>query len=81
MSEKISDRERLPNETYEFGFHDDVESVYEIKRGISEQVVREISSIKNEPEWMLDIRLKAYQHFVNSPMPQWGADLSEIDFS
>ena len=81
MSEKISDRERLPNETYEFGFHDDVESVYEIKRGISEQVVREISFIKNEPEWMLDIRLKAYQHFVDSPMPQWGADLSDIDFS
>ena len=81
MSEKISDRERLPNETYEFGFHDDVESVYEMKRGISEKVVREISFIKNEPEWMLDIRLKAYQHFVDSPMPQWGADLSDIDFS
>ncbi|WP_192987778.1 Fe-S cluster assembly protein SufB [Carnobacterium mobile] len=65
---------------YQFGFHDDVESVYTTGKGISEEVIREISGRKNEPEWMLDFRLKSFRHFESRPMPKWGADLSEIDF-
>lgn len=65
---------------YQFGFHDDIKSVYTTGKGISEEVIREISGRKNEPEWMLDFRLKSYRHFESRPMPQWGADLSEIDF-
>lgn len=65
---------------YQFGFHDDIESVYTTGKGISEEVIREISGRKNEPEWMLDFRLKSFRHFESRPMPQWGADLSEIDF-
>ncbi len=65
---------------YQFGFHDDVESVYTTGKGISEEVIREISGRKNEPEWMLNFRLKSFRHFQSRPMPQWGADLSEIDF-
>ncbi|MFL2099632.1 Fe-S cluster assembly protein SufB [Desemzia sp. FAM 23989] len=70
----------LQFEDYKFGFHDDVESVYSTGKGVSESVVREISARKQEPHWMLDYRLKAYQHFLSRPMPEWGADLSEIHF-
>ncbi len=67
-------------EDYKFGFHDDVESLYTTGKGISEDIIKEISAYKKEPQWMLDYRLKAYQHFEQRPMPEWGADLSEINF-
>ncbi len=50
------------------------------KRGISEAVVRDISAKKSEPEWMLDIRLKALRTFYKKPMPNWGSNLEGIDF-
>src|ERR1700748_1061014 len=50
------------------------------RRGLSEEVVRDISARKNEPEWMLDMRLKGLKYFGRKPMPNWGADLSGIDF-
>jgi Fe-S cluster assembly protein SufB len=65
---------------YKYGWHDDVKPVFEPKRGLSEEVVREISAMKDEPKWMLDMRLKAYKQFRSRPMPNWGADLSGIDF-
>lgn len=67
-------------ENYQFGFHDDVESVYTTGKGLTEATVREISKRKQEPAWMLDYRLRAYDHFTKRSMPKWGADLSEIDF-
>ncbi|SFQ34622.1 Iron-regulated ABC transporter membrane component SufB [Desemzia incerta] len=67
-------------EQYQYGFHDDVDSIYTTGKGLTEKTVREISQRKNEPEWMLDYRLKAYSHFLKRPMPEWGADLSAIDF-
>ena len=66
--------------TYKYGWHDDVTPVFEPKKGLNEDVIREISALKNEPEWMLANRLKAYEHFKKRPMPNWGADLSGIDF-
>ncbi|SIN98474.1 Iron-regulated ABC transporter membrane component SufB [Carnobacterium alterfunditum] len=72
---------KLPErENYQFGFHDEVESVFTTGKGVSEATVREISNRKKEPDWMLDYRLRAYDHFTKRPMPEWGADLSEIDF-
>ena len=65
---------------YALGWHDDVDYVFKPKRGLSEDVVKEISAIKNEPKWMLDFRLKSYRHFQKRPMPNWGGDLSEIYF-
>lgn len=67
-------------ENYQFGFHDDVESVYTTGKGLTEATVREISKRKQETAWMLDYRLRAYDHFIKRSMPKWGADLSEIDF-
>lgn len=53
---------------------------FRTERGLTEEVVREISRRKEEPEWMLEYRLKAYEIFHSKPMPQWGGDLGELDF-
>ena len=65
--------------SYDFGWHDSDEAGENAKRGLDEQVVREISAIKGEPEWMLAKRLKAYSTFERKPMPTWGVDLSQLD--
>lgn len=81
MPEVLIDRPELEGlGQYEFGWHDSDEAGALAKRGLSEQVVREISALKNEPEWMLQRRLKALQIFDRKPMPSWGADLTDIDF-
>ena len=51
-----------------------------IPKGLSREVVHKISDLKNEPEWLREYRLRAYQHFVDRPMPDWGPSLSDIDF-
>ena len=65
---------------YKWGFHDEEKPVFKTRRGLDEDVVREISAHKGEPAWMLEYRLKAYEIFLAKPMPTWGADLSGIDF-
>src|SRR5437763_1049913 len=65
---------------YRFGWHDPDHYVFQPKKGLSEEVVEEISFLKSEPEWMRKFRLKALKHFRGRPMPWWGADLSDIDF-
>lgn len=64
----------------EFGFNVDIASVHETKKGISEKIVREISKLKDEPDWMLQFRLKALDIFFKKAMPTWGGDLSGINF-
>lgn len=70
----------LSNQDYKYGFNDERKNVYETKRGLNEDVIREISKQKNEPEWMLNFRLRAYKHFEKMPMPNFGPDLSKLDF-
>ena len=65
---------------YEYGWADSDVAGQAAKRGLDEAVVRDISMKKNEPEGMLNMRLKALKFFERKPMPTWGADLSEIDF-
>jgi Fe-S cluster assembly protein SufB len=65
---------------YRLGWHDPETFTFRPKKGLNEQVVEEISGIKQEPEWMRKFRLKALKHFQGRPMPWWGADLSSIDF-
>jgi len=67
---------------YRYGFHDPENAVIRFDKGISEQVVKDISALKNEPEWMTEIRIKAYRHYVKRPMPDWGnmGLLNSIDF-
>ncbi|HEX6233094.1 MAG TPA: Fe-S cluster assembly protein SufB [Jiangellaceae bacterium] len=65
---------------YEYGWADSDAAGAIARRGLSEEVVREISALKNEPDWMLETRLKALRLFNKKPLPTWGADLSTIDF-
>ena len=68
-------------DNYKYGFHDEDVSIYKTSKGLSEDVIRAISLKKGEPDWMLDIRLKAYHEFIKMPLPDFGPDLSEIDFN
>ncbi|RJL36098.1 Fe-S cluster assembly protein SufB [Bailinhaonella thermotolerans] len=65
---------------YKFGWADPDVAGASARRGLSEEVVRDISQLKNEPEWMLDLRLKGLKLFEKKPMPTWGSDLTGIDF-
>ena len=63
-----------------YNFHTPEHYVFKARKGLDEDVIRQISAIKGEPKWMLEYRLKAYRHFIERPMPNWGPDLSELDF-
>ncbi len=65
---------------YKYGFSVPENYVFKARKGLDEQIVREISWIKGEPEWMTKFRLHAYQSFLQKPMPTWGADLSGVRF-
>ncbi|MCP4360509.1 MAG: Fe-S cluster assembly protein SufB [Chloroflexi bacterium] len=89
MAEFIEDRElseeevvSIVNQDYatKYGFVDVEDYVFKAEKGLNEEMIRAMSLGKEEPEWMLDIRMKAYQHFLERPMPKWGADLSSINF-
>lgn len=69
----------LQLDQYKYDFVTDAEPVYRARKGLSEEVVREISAYKEEPQWMLDSRLKALQVYESKPMPTWGGNLSELD--
>ena len=64
---------------YQFGFKDPETYVFKSRMGLDREIVEQISAMKGEPEWMLDFRLKAFEHFQKRPMPTWGGDLSELD--
>jgi Fe-S cluster assembly protein SufB len=66
--------------TQKYGFHDDIQPVFQTERGLTRRVVEEISHQKNEPQWMREFRLQAYDIFISKPMPAWGPDLSRLDF-
>src|SRR6187551_2630273 len=65
---------------YQYGFRDEEDYFFKSKRGLDRETVLEISKMKGEPDWMLEFRLKAYDHFIRRPMPNWGGDLSGINF-
>ena len=74
------DRENLQSiDQYKYGFSDPDVSVFKTRRGLDREVVEQISAMKGEPEWMLEYRLKAYEHFIERPMPTWGGDISGLD--
>ncbi|MCL1593188.1 MAG: Fe-S cluster assembly protein SufB [Actinomycetia bacterium] len=68
--------------SYQLGWSDEEDYVFKPEKGLDEELIRTISSMKGEPEWMLDFRLKAYKRFLNKPTPQWGGGgrLDEIDY-
>lgn len=64
---------------YKYGFSDPETYVFKSRKGIDREVVQQISAMKGEPEWMLEFRLKALEHFFKRPMPNWGGDLSKLN--
>ncbi len=71
--------EGLGLDTYKYGFVTKDKPVFKAQRGLNEEVVRQISAHKEEPEWMLQFRLKALEIYRSKPMPTWGGDLSQLD--
>ena len=66
---------------YKYGFHDrDDNYTFKSQKGLSREVVENISRMKQEPQWMLEFRLKALEHFEKRPMPNWGPTLKDLDF-
>ncbi|SDG72204.1 Fe-S cluster assembly protein SufB [Sinosporangium album] len=77
----VTDRPELEGlGNYKFGWADSDVAGATARRGLSEEVVRNISALKSEPEWMLDLRLKGLRLFDRKPLPTWGSDLTGIDF-
>ncbi len=79
MSENVQDTFLEQLGEYQYGFSDPDVSVFKTEKGLNENVVRQISAMKKEPEWMLEFRLKALKHYFQRPMPNWGADISHLD--
>jgi Fe-S cluster assembly protein SufB len=85
LDPKQAEREAIKdiNSDYreKFGFNDpETGYVYKAPKGLSRELVEDISEYKSEPQWMREFRLKALDHFLERPVPQWGANLNQIDF-
>ena len=61
-----------------YDFHTQSDAVFKARKGLDAEIVNQISGLKNEPEWMLEFRLKALKHFESRPMPKWGPDISDL---
>ena len=64
---------------YKYGFKDEVQYTFRSRKGLNAEVIRELSHMKGEPQWMLDFRLKALEIFTKKPMPTWGGKIN-LDF-
>jgi Fe-S cluster assembly protein SufB len=64
---------------YRYGFNDPETYVFKSNKGLNQAIVEKISSMKEEPQWMLDFRLRALAHYQSRPMPNWGADISNLN--
>lgn len=76
----MNNKEIPKQEEYKYGFHDKDVSIYKTKKGLTRETVEEISRIKQEPQWMLEFRLKAFETFAKMDIQTWGPDVTNIDF-
>jgi Fe-S cluster assembly protein SufB len=67
-------------EEYKYGFRDEHKAIFQSGKGLTEEIVRTISEMKGEPEWMLKFRLKSLEQFRKMEMPRWGGNMDELDF-
>ncbi|WP_372662055.1 Fe-S cluster assembly protein SufB [Cohnella sp.] len=67
-------------EEYKFGFRDEHKAIFQSGKGLTEEIVRTISEMKGEPEFMLKFRLKALEQFRKMDMPKWGGNMDDLDF-
>jgi Fe-S cluster assembly protein SufB len=68
-------------EAYKYGFRDEHKAVFQTGKGLTPEIVRTISEMKGEPEWMLQFRLKSLEQFEKKPLPRWGGNLDDLDFN
>lgn len=68
------------NDDYKYDFKDNSKDIFNTGKGLNEDVIRAISKAKDEPNWMLEFRLKAYRNFIKFPFPSFGPDVSDLDF-
>ncbi|MCS7463655.1 Fe-S cluster assembly protein SufB [Paenibacillus doosanensis] len=68
-------------EDYKYGFRDEHKAVFQTGKGLTREIVAEISRMKGEPEWMLDFRLKSLEQFEKMALPRWGGNLDDLDFN
>jgi Fe-S cluster assembly protein SufB len=73
------EKSKVFGEINKYDFRTENEAVFKVEKGINADIVRQISEMKNEPQWMLDFRLEALEIFESKPMPEWGGDI-DIDF-
>jgi Fe-S cluster assembly protein SufB len=73
------EKSKVFGEINKYDFHTENEAVFKVEKGINADIVRQISEMKDEPQWMLDFRLEALEIFESKPMPEWGGDI-DIDF-
>jgi Fe-S cluster assembly protein SufB len=64
---------------YKYGFRDESKPFFKSGKGLNREIVEKISAMKEEPQWMLDFRLRALEHFEQRPMPKWGGDLDSLN--
>jgi len=82
MSDRKKDiNSNLDPDLARFDFKDPESFTFRSGKGLNEEIVRKISSFKNEPDWMLTIRLKALKKFLDMPFPDWGIDLKDLDLN
>lgn len=79
MAEQTSNNFLNEMDDYKYGFRDPENYLFKTGKGLSRRVVEQISSMKGEPQWMLDFRLKAFEHHLRRPVPTWGPDLSGLN--
>jgi len=80
MSSPVTDTSQELVGEYQHGYHFPDESVFKTRKGLDEQIVNAISERKGEPDWMRQFRLRSLAAFRKKSMPNWGADLSDLDF-
>lgn len=80
MSETKNDEKLLEGiGDYQYGFKDPETFVFKSRKGLDKEIVQQISAMKGEPEWMLEFRLQALDHFITRSMPTWGGDLNKLN--
>jgi Fe-S cluster assembly protein SufB len=81
MSSELLEKPDVGVGDYQYGFHDRTDNyAFMSRKGLDAEIVRQISEMKDEPQWMREFRLKALEQFFAKPMPDWGGDMSELDF-
>ncbi|HEX7056573.1 MAG TPA: Fe-S cluster assembly protein SufB [Bacilli bacterium] len=73
-------QEMLDLGEYKYGFRDEHKAIFQSGKGLTADIVREISRMKGEPDWMLDFRMRAFEHFIKRPLPRWGGNLDDLNF-